>query len=94
MIAEAGHFALVLALCVALVQGTVPMWGAARRHAALMALAPGAALAQAALVAVAFSALVHAYVRSDFSVRNVYENSHSLKPMLYKVTGADRKSVV
>ena len=87
MIAETGHFALVLALIVALVQGTVPMVGAARRHAGLMAVARPAAVIQFALVAIAFAALTHAYVTSDFSLINVARNSHSVKPMLYKIAG-------
>ncbi len=87
MIAETGHFALALALIVALVQGTVPMVGAARRHAGLMAMARPAAVTQFALIAIAFAALMHAYVTSDFSLINVARNSHSAKPMLYKIAG-------
>lgn len=87
MISEIGHFALVLAFCVALVQGSVPLWGAWRGNSAMMALAPGSALAQVVLISIAFAALMYAFVVSDFSVANVYENSHSLKPMLYKVSG-------
>ncbi|MBT7648172.1 MAG: heme lyase CcmF/NrfE family subunit [Rhodospirillaceae bacterium] len=87
MIPELGHFALILAFCAALVQGSAPLWGAWRGHAGLMALAPGAALAQAVLILIAFAALTWAHVVSDFSVQNVFENSHSLKPMLYKVSG-------
>ncbi|MCW0181929.1 MAG: heme lyase CcmF/NrfE family subunit [Zavarzinia sp.] len=87
MIAELGHFALILAFVVALVQGIVPMAGAARGHGPSMKLADTAAVLQFLLVAGAFAALVHAYVTSDFSLVNVYGNSHSLKPMLYKVTG-------
>ncbi|WP_181704158.1 heme lyase CcmF/NrfE family subunit [Chthonobacter albigriseus] len=87
MTAEIGHFALVLALALALVQSVVPIIGARRRDAALMAVAPAAALAQCALIGLSFAALTQAYVVSDFSIVNVVENSHSLKPMLYKVTG-------
>ena len=87
MIVEIGHFALVLALMVALVQAVVPLAGAARRDAAWMAVAKPAALLQLALVAIAFGALTHAYVTSDFSVLNVARNSNSLQPMLYKVSG-------
>src|SRR5579863_2954431 len=87
MIIELGHFALILALCLALLQATLPLRGAARGHAGLMAVGQTAAVAQFALIAMAFVALVNAYVTSDFSVVNVVENSHSLKPMLYKVTG-------
>jgi cytochrome c-type biogenesis protein CcmF len=85
--AELGHFALILALAVALVQAVVPLVGAARGQRSLMALAPNAALLQFALVAVAFAALIKAYVTSDFSVFNVAENSHTEKPLLYKITG-------
>ncbi|MCF4165917.1 heme lyase CcmF/NrfE family subunit [Zavarzinia compransoris] len=86
-IAEFGHFALILAFCVALVQGIVPLAGAARGHVPSIRLGDHAAVLQFLLVAAAFAALVHAYVTSDFSVLNVFENSHSKKPMLYKVTG-------
>ncbi|MEI7874742.1 MAG: heme lyase CcmF/NrfE family subunit [Alphaproteobacteria bacterium] len=87
MVAELGHFALILALAVALVQGTLPLLGAARGDIRLMDLGRTAALAQALLVIVAFGALTQAYVTSDFSVANVVANSHSAKPMLYKVSG-------
>jgi cytochrome c-type biogenesis protein CcmF len=87
MIAETGHFALALALIVALVQASLPMVGAARRHAGLMAMARPAAVTQFVLIAIAFAALTHAYVTSDFSLINVARNSHSTKPMLYKIAG-------
>ncbi|MEO3428016.1 heme lyase CcmF/NrfE family subunit [Pelagibius sp. CAU 1746] len=87
MIIELGHFALILALAAALVQGSLPMIGAARGHAAWMALAGPAAVAQLFLVVFAFCALTNAYVTSDFSVLNVVQNSHSAKPLLYKITG-------
>ncbi len=87
MIAEAGHYALVLALALALVQSTVPMIGARTRDPALMNLARSTALAQLLFVGLSFMALVALHVMSDFSVANVYENSHSMKPLIYKVTG-------
>ncbi len=87
MISEIGHFALVLALALAVVQSIVPLVGTLRRDEALMAVAPPAAIVQFLLIAVSFAALTHAYVVSDFSLVNVFENSHSDKPMLYKVTG-------
>jgi cytochrome c-type biogenesis protein CcmF len=87
MLVEIGHFALVLALLVALVQGTVPIVGASVRSRPLMDLARSAALLQFGLVALAFAAFMHAHIVSDFSVRNVFENSNTAKPMLYKVTG-------
>ncbi|WP_374444199.1 heme lyase CcmF/NrfE family subunit [Stella sp.] len=87
MIAELGHFALALALLVAVVQGTLPLWGATSGDRRLMALAAPAAVAQGVLVLGAFAALTHAFVVSDFSVALVAQNSHSAKPLLYKVTG-------
>ena len=87
MIVEIGHFALVLALMVAVVQCTLPLWGAYRRDRGLMALAVPAAIAQFVLVALAFAALTWAFVVSDFSLVLVTANSHTLKPMLYKVSG-------
>ncbi len=87
MIPEVGHYALVLALGLALIQAIVPVVGARRGDAALMSLARSTALAQFAFVALAFGALTAANVMSDFSVANVFENSHSLKPLIYKFTG-------
>ncbi len=87
MIVEFGHFALVLGFVVALVQGVVPLVGAQRGNAGLMAVAPAASLAQFLAVGTAFAALTYAYVVSDFSVLNVVNNSHTAKPLLYKITG-------
>jgi cytochrome c-type biogenesis protein CcmF len=87
MLVEIGHFALVLALLVAAVQGTVPLVGASVRSRPLMDLAQPAALLQFGLVALAFAVFMHAHIVSDFSVRNIFENSNTAKPMLYKVTG-------
>jgi len=88
MIAEAGQFALMLALAIALVQGSLPLIGAQTGRAGWMALGPACARAQFVFVAGAFGCLIYAFVVSDFTVSNVAENSHTLKPMLYKVTGA------
>ncbi|MEL0018666.1 MAG: heme lyase CcmF/NrfE family subunit [Rickettsiales bacterium] len=87
MIVEIGHFALILALCVALTQSVVPMVGAARDNRAWMAVAGPTATAQLGLLLIAFFALMYAYVTSDFSVKNVAANSNSLKPMIYKISG-------
>ena len=86
MIAEIGHYSLVLAFFVAVAQIVVPLYGAARRDTALMRFAAPAASAQFLCTAIAFGALMHAYITSDFSVANVAANSR-LKPMLYKVSG-------
>jgi len=87
MIAELGHFALLLAMCVAMVQTVVPMVGAHNGWSGWMATAVPAATAQVLLVGFSFCALTYSFVVSDFSLKLVIENSHSLKPMLYKVTG-------
>jgi cytochrome c-type biogenesis protein CcmF len=87
MIPEIGHFALILALLVALAQGSLPMLGAARGRADWMALAGPTAVLQLALMLTAFLALMHAYVVSDFTVLNVAQNSHTTKPLIYKIAG-------
>src|SRR5258708_3856676 len=87
MIAEIGHFALVLAAVLARVQATVPLYGAARGSADLIAVARPPAGMQFILVLVAFLALVNAFVASDFSVYAVAANSHSAMPVVYKIAG-------
>jgi len=86
MTPELGHYSLVLALGLALVQAIVPMWGARVRDPALMRVAVPTALAQFAFVALSFAALTACYVRSDFSLVNVVDNSHSAMPLVYKFT--------
>ncbi|SLN13367.1 Cytochrome c-type biogenesis protein CcmF [Pseudoruegeria aquimaris] len=87
MIAELGHFALILAFAVAIVQAIVPLIGAHKGWPGWMAVAIPAATLQFVLVGISFFALTYAFVTSDFSLRLVVINSHSLKPMLYKVSG-------
>jgi cytochrome c-type biogenesis protein CcmF len=87
VIAESGHYALVLALGLALIQSTVPILGARWGDFALMNVARSTAVAQLLFVAASFAALVTLHVSSDFSVINVFENSHSMKPLIYKITG-------
>jgi len=86
VIPEFGHYALVLALALALVQATVPLWGARANDATLMGVGGSTALAQFVFVAASFAALTAAYVGSDFSVLNVFQNSHSTMPLVYKFT--------
>ncbi len=86
MIPELGHYALMLALGLALIQGTMPIVGTRTGDLALMSIAAPAALAQFAFVAMAFGALAISYVTSDFSVLNVYENSNSQMPLIYRLT--------
>ena len=84
---ETGHFALVLAFALSLVQFVLPLVGARTGDARLMATGGPVAVTGFAMTAISFAALTMAYVLSDFSVLNVVENSHSQKPMLYKITG-------
>jgi len=87
MITELGHFALILAFLVACVQAVVPLIGAHKRWPGWMSVAEPAANVQFLLTAFSFAALTYAFVTSDFSLRLVVLNSHSAKPMLYKISG-------
>ncbi|RWM98877.1 MAG: heme lyase CcmF/NrfE family subunit [Mesorhizobium sp.] len=84
---ETGHFALVLAFALSLVQMLVPLVGARTGNQRLMAVGGPVAVTGFALTALSFTALATAYAGSDFSVASVWENSHSLQPMIYKITG-------
>ncbi len=87
MIIETGHYALILALALALVQTLAPLWAASQKDEALASVAVGCALGQFGFIALAFAALVKAHLDSDFSVLNVAENSHSAVPTIYKISG-------
>ncbi len=86
MMPELGHYALVLALALGLIQSVAPVIGAHSRDASLMRLASSTALMQFIFVALSFLALTICYVTSDFSVVSVFENSHSMMPLIYKIT--------
>lgn len=83
MIVELGHFTLILALICAVVQTGAAAW----RPASFLPIARRAALAQGALIAASFAALIYTFAVSDFSVSLVVENSHTLKPLIYKIAG-------
>ncbi|MEK1897004.1 MAG: heme lyase CcmF/NrfE family subunit [Rhizobium sp.] len=87
MIIEIGHYALILALATALIISVVPVIGARRLDRAMMDVASAGSLAMFALVTFSFAVLTYAHVVSDFSVANVWENSHSLVPLLFKFSG-------
>ncbi|MEO1265675.1 MAG: cytochrome c biogenesis protein CcsA, partial [Pseudomonadota bacterium] len=87
MIVELGHFALILSVAVAAFQMGGPLIGHLVNDERLMLTARPSAVTQCALLTISFGALTYAYVASDFSVSNVYLNSHSDKPLLYRVTG-------
>ena len=84
MIPELGHFALILALTLALVQGILPLIGAARNHAAFMGVARPAAQGQFVFVAIAFGCLAYSFLVNDFSVLYVATNSNSQLPAHYR----------
>ncbi len=88
MIPELGHFALALALTLSLAQAVLGLWGAHRGEARLMAAAPPLAAGVLVAVAVSFGCLLWAFAVNDTTVENVVQNSHSLKPMLYKLSGS------
>jgi cytochrome c-type biogenesis protein CcmF len=87
MVPEIGHFALVLALMIAFTQSVVPIVGARRQSGALMAFATTAALGQCLFVVVSYLCLTYAFVTSDFTVGIVTGNSHTAKPLVYKISG-------
>jgi cytochrome c-type biogenesis protein CcmF len=87
MIVELGHFALILAACIAVLQTIVPLVGAQKGWRGWMAFAEPAATSQFILIAFSFAALTWAFVVSDFSVELVYLNSNSAKPLIYKISG-------
>ncbi len=87
MLVELGHFALILAFLVAIVQTVVPLIGAHRGMPRWMDVAEPAAFAQFFLVGFSFAVLTYAFITSDFSLTLVVQNSHTDKPMLYKVSG-------
>ena len=84
---ELGRFALSLACCLALAQAVIPIWGAEVRDGRMMAAAPALAFGQLGALVLAAACLVSAAVTSDFSVRNIVENSALAKPLLYKISG-------
>ena len=88
MIAEFGAFSLSLALALSVLQAAISTLGRVRRSPILTGAGQGAALAAAGAVALSFAALIFAFVVSDFSIANVAANSHTDKPMLYKVAAA------
>jgi len=88
LLSEIGLFALILALMTSLVQAITPFWGAAKGHVRLMKIGSSAAYVQLGLVAFAFACLIWAFTQSDFSLRVVASNSHTAKPMFYKIAAA------
>ncbi len=86
MIPELGHFALILALCIAVVQATLPLIGSFNRTAGWVALARPAAWGQFLFLGIAFGALTHAFLVDDFSVLYVARHGNTRLPDIYKIS--------
>ncbi len=87
MIPELGHFALIVALGITVIQSLVPLFGAARNDAAMIAVARPATYAQLLFVFLSYLALTHAFVVHDFSVAYVSHHSNLLQPLMYRISG-------
>jgi cytochrome c-type biogenesis protein CcmF len=87
MIPELGHFALIIAFAVAIIQSIIPLVGAARNQAALISMARPAALAQLLFIGLAYAALTHAFIVHDFSVLYVSQHSNLVQPLMYRISG-------
>ena len=87
MIPELGHFALIVALVIAVLQSVIPLIGAHKNDAAMIAMARPAALAQLLFVGIAYAALTHAFIVHDFSVLYVSRHSNLVQPLLYRISG-------
>jgi len=87
MLIELAHFTLILAAIIAILQTIIPLIGAHKGWAGWMAMAQPAATSQVILVGFSFAVLTWAFVVSDFSVRLVFLNSHTDKPLIYKISG-------
>ncbi len=87
MIAEIGHFLLILAFVTAFAQALLPLIGAHKNHSAFMKFGDRAAQVQFALLGLSFLALTLTFLASDFSVKLAATHSHSLKPLIYKISG-------
>ena len=87
MIAELGHYLLILALFTALAQGIFPLIGAQRNAHSMMAFGDRAAQVLFTLLVFSFAALTATFIASDFSVKLAASHSHSMKPFLYKISG-------
>ena len=87
MIPELGHFALIIAFAISIVQSVVPLMGAANNDTTLISLARPAALTQLLFVGLAYAALTHAFIVHDFSVLYVSQHSNLVQPLMYRISG-------
>ena len=88
MVPEIGLYALLLAFTISLGQSVVPMWGAAKGNARLMNFGAAASVGQLVFVLIAMGCLIYAFIQSDFSLEVVAANSHTSKPLIYKISAA------
>ena len=86
MIPEYGHFSLILALCLALLQTFVPLWGVLKGQPYLMALSRSLAVGQFTFIAIAFAVLSYVFLHDDFSVVIVAAHSSTQLPWFYKLS--------
>ena len=86
MIPELGHYALILAVTLAMLQSVYPLWGASKNSLTLMRLARPLALAQFAFVALSFAVLSYSFAVNDFSVAYVANNSNSQMPLYFRLS--------
>ena len=87
MIPELGHFALIVAFAISIVQSIVPLIGAAKNDSAMISMARPAALVQFLFVGLAYAALTHAFIVYDFSVLYVSNHSNLVQPLMYRISG-------
>jgi len=87
MIPEIGHFALILALCMAIVQGSLPIFGASKNIAGWVHVAKPAAYGQLLFMSLAYGCLTYSFIVHDFSVAYVAQNSNTALPFLYLISG-------
>ncbi|MET3107310.1 cytochrome c-type biogenesis protein CcmF [Oxalobacteraceae bacterium GrIS 2.11] len=87
MIPEIGNFSLILALCLALLQGILPIAGSFQNKSRWMEIARPAAAGQFTFVTIAFICLVYSFITNDFSITYVASNSNSMLPVYYRIAG-------
>jgi hypothetical protein len=87
MIAELGHFSLILALCMAVILGILPIIGASRSISGWIAVARPAAFGQLLFMVVSYGCLTYGFLTHDFSVKYIATNSNTALPVLYLVSG-------
>ncbi len=86
MIPEIGHFALILALCLAIIQGIIPLIGAQKKISSWVEVAAPAAIGQTIFIMISFACLTYAFLTDDFSVGYAARQSNTELPVIYKIS--------